>query len=89
MNHVEGVPIEHVAHAQYNVKQGLRLFRQRGIDAVLKEVQQLHDKDVLEPMDPSKLIKEDKKPALSYLMFLKEKHCSKIKGYGCADGHKQ
>jgi hypothetical protein len=27
--------------------------------------------------------------ALAYLMFLKQKWCGKVKGRGCADGHKQ
>jgi hypothetical protein len=40
-------------------------------------------------MDPAKLSQIDKKSALSYLMFLKEKCCGKIKGRGCADGRKQ
>lgn len=71
------------------MKQGQKLFGERGIDAVLKEVKQLHDRDVVEPINPNKLTKEDKRSALSYLMFLKEKQCRKIKGHGCADGHKQ
>jgi hypothetical protein len=40
-------------------------------------------------MDPSKLTKEDKKSALLYLMYLKQKHYRKIKGCGCADCCKQ
>jgi hypothetical protein len=40
-------------------------------------------------MDPSKLTKEDKKSALLYLMYLKQKHYRKIKGCGCADYCKQ
>lgn len=35
------------------------------------------------------LILEDKRKALGYLMFLKEKRCGKIKGRGCAGGRKQ
>jgi hypothetical protein len=35
------------------------------------------------------LSKEQKKAALKYLMFLKEKRCGKIKGCGCADSRKQ
>ena len=32
---------------------------------------------------------EQKKQALAYLMFLKQKWCKKIKGHGCPDGRKQ
>ena len=35
------------------------------------------------------LTKTQKKAALKYLMFLKQKRCGKIKGRGCADGRKQ
>jgi hypothetical protein len=42
MNHIKEHSVEHVAHTQYNVKQGLKLLGQRGIDAVFIEVQQLH-----------------------------------------------
>ena len=38
---------------------------------------------------PSQLNHKQKQAALKYLMFLKEKRCGKIKGRGCADGHKQ
>ena len=29
------------------------------------------------------------KGALNYLMFLKRKHCGKLKAHGCADGRPQ
>ena len=37
----------------------------------------------------NELTREDKKKALQYLMFLKEKRSGRIKGRGCADGRKQ
>ena len=40
-------------------------------------------------MDASKMTRDEKKAALEYLMFLKQKRCGKIKGRGCADGRKQ
>jgi hypothetical protein len=43
----------------------------------------------MEPMDPKSLSPADRKGALRYLMFLKEKRCGKIKGRGCADGRPQ
>jgi len=82
-------PMNHISLTQYNVKKGLKLFGQDGVDAVLKEVQQLHDRDVLLPKDPQMLTPQEKSSALTYLMFLKKKRCGKIKGRGCADGRKQ
>ena len=52
-------------------------------------MQQLHDQHVMKPVDHSDLTPEEKRKALGYLMFLKQKRCGKIKGCGCADGHKQ
>ena len=52
-------------------------------------MKQLHDRMVIQPVDGNKLTGAEKKKALQYLMFLKEKRCGKIKGRGCADGRKQ
>jgi len=41
------------------------------------------------PKDPKGLSIKDRRAALEYLMFLKKKHCGKIKARGCADGQKQ
>ena len=56
---------------------------------MLSELKQLHERMVMEPQDPNKLTRAEKKAALQYLMFLKKKRCGKIKGRGCADGRKQ
>jgi hypothetical protein len=74
---------------QYNLKQGIKRFGDKGKTAVLDELQQLYDRDVMEPVDPSSLSPAKRKGALRYLMFLKEKRCGKIKGRGCADGRPQ
>jgi len=65
------------------------MFGDAGIKAVLKELQQIHDRGVLEPTDQSKMTLEEKKAALAYLMLIKEKSSGVIKGRGCADGQKQ
>ena len=81
--------LESIVMTQYNMKKGIKVFGEAGVDAVLKELQQLHDRKVLEPKDAAKLSAEDKKAALQYLMFLKQKRNGTIKGRGCADGRKQ
>lgn len=77
------------ATAQMPMKMGLKLFGQSGVDAVKKEMAQLHERGVTEAKDPIELTQEQKHEALAYLMFLKCKSCGKVKGCGCADGHKQ
>ena len=74
---------------QMSLKAGLRTFGDDGLKAVEKEMCQLHDRDVMKPVHKSGLTAEQRREALAYLMFLKRKCCGKIKGHGCADGHKQ
>ena len=52
-------------------------------------MKQLHERNVCEPVHEKDLSREQKSKALGYLMFLKQKHCGRIKGRGCADGRKQ
>ena len=81
--------LESTMMTQYNMKKGISKFGTDGVNAVLKELQQLHDRCVLEPTHPESMSMEEKKAALAYLMFLKEKRTGEIKGRGCADGRKQ
>ena len=59
------------------------------MEAVYKELQQLHERKVGKPRDASMLSPMQNKNALGYLMFLKQKRTGQIKGWGCVDGHKQ
>ena len=43
----------------------------------------------MRPVTSTELLPSQKHEALAYLMFLKRKHCGKIKGRGCVDGRKQ
>jgi hypothetical protein len=81
--------LEDIVMTQHTLKKGIKLFGQAGIEAVLKELQQLHDRRVLEPKHADALSYHERKGALQYLMFLKQKRSGKIKGRGCADGRKQ
>jgi hypothetical protein len=53
------------------------------------ELQQLHDRKVMMPVDSETMSTKDKHKALNYLMFMKMKRCGKVKACGCADGRKQ
>ena len=74
--------------AQMSMKKGLRMFGEEGYAAVRKEMQQLHDRKVMQPIKRMDLMAAQKREALGYLMFLK-KRSGIIKGRGCADGRKQ
>jgi hypothetical protein len=60
------------------------LFGDKGVDAVMKELDQLHARKVLKPT--KNLNCKEQRDALQYLMFLKEKRNGIIKARGCADG---
>jgi hypothetical protein len=77
------------AFLQHTMKAGIKRFGDRGTEAVKKELQQLHDRQVLVPMHLEQLTGLERSRALGYLMFLKEKTDGSIKGRGCADGRPQ
>ena len=74
---------------QMSMRKGVKLFGDKGVAAVKKEIQQLHDRGVLRAVHKTDLTWSQVQQALGYLMFLKRKRCGKIKGRGCADGRKQ
>jgi hypothetical protein len=81
--------LQSIILTQYNLKQGIKKFGDDGKAAVLVELQQLYDRDVMSPIGKYDLTPAERKGALRYLMFLKEKRCGTIKGRGCADGRPQ
>ena len=63
---------------QMSTKAGLKRFKQKGADAITKELEQLVYRAVRHGRDPNTRTREQKQAALKYLMFLKEKRCGKI-----------
>ena len=55
------------------MKQGIKRFGNKDKQAVLNNLQQLHDQDVGKPVDKNTLGDDEKKCSLRYLMFLKGK----------------
>jgi hypothetical protein len=74
---------------QMTAKKGLKLFGHKGAEAIVSEMHQLHYRKTVKPVFANQMTREDKRAALRYLMFLKQKRCGKIKARGCADGRKQ
>jgi hypothetical protein len=81
--------LEHIVMTQHSIKKGLKIFGQDGENAVISEMQQLHDMECIEPRKGGVLTREEKRAELNYIMFLKKKRCGRIKGRGCAGGRKQ
>jgi len=84
---------EHEAFAiimtQLSLRQGLKVFGERGEAAALKEVMQLHDMSCFFQRDPKSLTREERVKALSSLIFLKEKRSKEIKARSCINGAPQ
>ena len=56
---------------------------------MLKELNQLHEQKAILPLRKEDMSYKQRKKALRYLMFLKEKRDCTIKARGCADGRSQ
>ena len=69
----------HTVLTQYTLKKGLQVFGPPGVEAVYKELQQLHQRKVGEPRDAATLSTIQKKNVLGYLMFLKQKRTGQKK----------
>jgi hypothetical protein len=81
--------ISHNVLTQYTFKKEIEMFGDKGIAAVINELKQLHDREVLEPVHFMYLSSMERQKALPYLMFLKKKRSGANKGCGCADGRRQ
>ena len=78
-----------IAMKQYTLNKGIKLFQDSGIEAISKELEQLHVRKVLQPNDGTDFTVTQRRDALQYLMFLNQKRDGKIKARGYADGQKQ
>ena len=54
---------------QMNMRQGIKMFRVAEVQAVKKEMQQLHDRKVMAVRHPKELTSEQKNKALAYHML--------------------
>ena len=83
-----------VMFTQMSAKRGIKMFKERAVAAMIKELTQLDrrvvdGKPVVIPIDPVLLTQENKKHALAAVHLIKEKRGGDIKGRTCADDSKQ
>ena len=74
---------------QYRLEAGIDRFFERGETAVTKKLDQFNKYKVFEQKHANELSEEDRKKALSSLIFLKEKKSGAIKARSCANGSVQ
>jgi hypothetical protein len=83
------VLVAHYITTQYSMKKGLKLYKERGVEAINKELSQLHLRDTFEPIHPNELNKEQHNHVLESHLFLKEKRDTTVKGRMVTGGNKQ
>ena len=74
---------------QMSATQGIKMFQERAVAALIKEYKQLNDLCVLGVVDYDSLTTEQKAQALRAINLIKEKRDGKIKGRCCSDGSGQ
>jgi hypothetical protein len=90
LNHtIQGTQNNYQFIQAYSLNKVVKKFGKPGWDAALKEMKQLNDREVSEPIDVSQLSAIEKKRALESLIFLVEKKDKTIKGRTCANGSTQ
>ena len=73
----------------YNLRKGILKYKDKGKNAVNKELSQLHNRNDFKPIHESQLIEIEKKKAINSLIFLTEKKDGTIKARACANGSTQ
>ena len=74
---------------QYGLQAAINKFGDPALQAGMKEMQQLHDRDVFRPLNWDQLDYDERKKAINSLLHIKEKRSGKLKGRTCADGRPQ
>ena len=84
-DHIMGV----ILAQHFSLKKGIALFGDKTEQATTAELQAIHDMGTYEPLDASKLTRDEKRDALESLLFIIEKRDGRIKSRKCAMGNKQ
>ena len=75
--------------SRFSLKNGIALFGDKAGEATIEELQAIHDMGTYEPLDASKLTREEKRDALESLLFITEKKDGQIKSRKRPMGNKQ
>ena len=73
----------------YNLTKGIQKFGDKGKQAVIDEMKQLHNRTVFKPININELDDKARRTAMESLLFLLEKRDGRIKARNVADGRKQ
>ena len=65
---------------QHILQKGLKIFKDKGCEAVIKELDHLHKRMCFRPVDVIDLTRSEKKKAMEALMLMSEKMDKTVKG---------
>ena len=65
---------------QYILQKGLKVFKEKGVQAAKKEADQLHGREAFAPIDVATLTDIEREHACDAIMFLSEKRDKTVKG---------
>jgi curli biogenesis system outer membrane secretion channel CsgG len=60
------------AFTQYPLRQGLRKFPKEAKEAIMTEMQQLHDMSIFKPINKENLTEQERQQVLNSIIFIKE-----------------
>ena len=89
ISHIVKRDLEYTGLMKFYVSKGLKVFEEKRVCEVSKELKQLHGLEVLKLTHTENITEEEKAAALKHTMFLKEKRNVTIKGQGITDVCKQ
>ena len=78
-----------VMFAQMSEKQGIKMFKEQAVAAIVKEYKQLHNMNTFGGVCPEDLNPKQKWYALCAITLIKEKRSEKIKVRACEDDRAQ
>ena len=85
---IEPAVMQHI-FTQLSLKHNLKEWKQKGEDAITKELKQLYFCNTFKPVDPLKLSKLEWECVIKSYLFLKLKRNATMKGQMVAGGDKQ
>ena len=65
---------------QYILQKGLKVFKEKGVQATKKEADQLHGREAFAPIDVAEMTDIEREHACDAIMFLSEKCDKTVKG---------
>ena len=89
VNQKEGQLNDKTISNTLHYEQAIKRWGETALEATIKEIAQIHRKEVLEPTDITKLSNEEIDKALNIIALVTQKRCGRTKGRAVADGRDQ